>query len=239
MSAATGLITTVAGSGSAGYAGDGAAATTAQLNYPHGVAVDAAGNLYIADQDNHRIRKVTASTGVMTTIAGNGTGGYSGDNAPATSAQLRNPTDVAVDAAGNVYIADQDNHRVRKVAALTGIMTTVAGTGTAGFLGENVPQPRRSSTIPSAWPSTPLATSISPISDNHRIRKLTVSTGMLTTVAGNGTESFEGDGGAATAAALKQPRAMSPPIPHGNLFIADTYNHRVRKVALVDPPTSL
>ena len=125
-----GIITTVAGTGISGHSGDGGPATAARLNYPVGVAVDAAGNLYIADTGNSRIRKVTPA-GVITTLAGTGIGGYSGDGGPATAAQLKYPFGVAVDAAGNLYIADSGNNSIRKVTP-AGIITTVAGNGTAG-----------------------------------------------------------------------------------------------------------
>ena len=130
-------ITTVAGNGTAGYTGDGGNALLAQLNGPFGVAADAAGNLFIADRLNNRIRKVDAA-GVMTTIAGTETGGYNGDSIAATTAQLYNPTGVATDAAGNLYIADKSNNRIRKVAT-SGIITTIAGTGANGNTGDGGP----------------------------------------------------------------------------------------------------
>jgi sugar lactone lactonase YvrE len=134
---ALGTITTVAGTGTVGYSGDNGPATSAQINYPVGVAVDAAGNLYIAELYNHVIRKVSAS-GTITTVAGTGVAGYSGENGPAASAQLNKPSDVAVDTAGNLYIADYQNYRVRKVSA-AGTITTVAGSGSPGFVGDNGP----------------------------------------------------------------------------------------------------
>jgi sugar lactone lactonase YvrE len=130
-----GVITTVAGTGTAGFSGDNGPVARAQLDSPDGVAVDAAGNLYIADMDNNVIRKV--SNGVIYTVAGNGTAGFSGDNGPATSAQLYIPTGVAVDTAGNLYIADHQNDRIRKVS--NGVITTVAGNGTLGYNGDDIP----------------------------------------------------------------------------------------------------
>ena len=130
-----GVITTVAGNGTAAYSGDGAAATNASLSGPRGVAVDAAGNLFIADFFNHCIRKV-GTNGVITTVAGNGSGGYSGDNGAATNASLYYPVGVAVDATGNLFIADSLNYRIRKVAT-NGIITTVAGDGSGGYGGDN------------------------------------------------------------------------------------------------------
>src|SRR5438552_3271899 len=131
IAAATGIITTVAGNGVPGCAGDGGAATNANLSVPSGVAVDASGNLYIADNSNHRIRKVTAATGIITTVAGNGSPSFAGDGGAATSASLNSPSGVALDASGNLYIADPNNNRIRKVAAATGIITTVAENGRA------------------------------------------------------------------------------------------------------------
>ncbi len=139
VDAGTGIITTVAGNGTFGFSGDGGPATSAQLNAPFGVALDSAGHLYIADSGNQRIRKVDAETGIITTVAGNGSFGFSGDGGPATSAQLKNPFGVAPDSAGHLYIADLGNQRIRKVDTGTGIITTVAGNGSFGFSGDGVP----------------------------------------------------------------------------------------------------
>ena len=135
LDAATGILTLVAGNGTTGFSGDNGPAASAQLYFPGAVAVDSAGNLYIADTGNNRIRKV--SNGVITTVAGNGTRGFSGDNGPAASAQLNEPEGIAVDSAGRLYIADFGNNRIRKVS--NGVITTVAGNGTQGFSGDNGP----------------------------------------------------------------------------------------------------
>jgi hypothetical protein len=135
VDAQTGLVSLVAGTGTVGFSGDNGPATSAQLYEPMGVAVDSAGNVYVADSVNCRIRKI--SNGVITTVAGNGGAGFSGDNGPATSAKLSSMNGVAVDGAGNIYIADTFNHRIRKVS--NGVITTVAGNGTAGFSGDNGP----------------------------------------------------------------------------------------------------
>jgi streptogramin lyase len=138
VDAVSGIITTVAGTGSSGYSGDGGPATSAQLNFPRSVASDASGNLYIADSDNQRIRRVDANTGVITTVAGTGTGGYNGDGGSAVSAEIWNPSGVTLDSAGNLFIADSGNQRIRQVDAVTGIITTVAGGGSA-FYGDGGP----------------------------------------------------------------------------------------------------
>jgi len=226
-----GTISTVAGNGTAGYTGDTGPATSAELRTPQGGTVDAAGNIYIAEYSNDRIRKVTAATGIITTVAGNGSGGYNGDNIAATSAQLSNPYGVAVDGAGNLYIVDNGNDRIRKVTAATGIITTVAGNGTFGYAGDN-------GAATSAKLNTPQGVAVDGagnvyIADafNERIRMVTATTGIITTVAGTGTAGYvpAQDGGAATSAELGQPVGVTVD-GAGNLYIADTYNHRIRKV---------
>ncbi|GAB3625896.1 Serine/threonine-protein kinase PknD [Pandoraea terrae] len=222
----SGTITTIAGNGTLGFSGDGGAATSAQLAFPQGVAVDAAGNVYIADSDNGRIRKVDAS-GTITTIAGNGTFGFSGDGGAATSAQLADPFAVGVDAAGNVYIADLDNQRIRKVDT-SGTITTMAGNGTYGFSGDG-------GAATSAQLFSPIGVAVDAagnvyIADqsNQRIRKVDTS-GTITTMAGNGTPTFGGDGGPATSAQLLNPSGIGEDSA-GNVYIADTGNERVRRV---------
>jgi sugar lactone lactonase YvrE len=139
VDAVTGAITTVAGNGASGFSGDNGPATGASLNSPRDVALDGSGNLFIADQFNRRIRRVDAVTGVITTVAGNGSSGLGGDNGPATGASLSNPTGVAVDGNGNLFLADPLNNRIRRVDAATGIITTLAGNGASGFGGDNGP----------------------------------------------------------------------------------------------------
>jgi uncharacterized protein (TIGR03437 family) len=219
-----GVIATVAGNGTQGISGDRGPATSAQLNQPTAVAADFAGNLYISDTGNIRIRKV--SSGVITTVAGNGTPGFSGDNGPATSARLFGPSGLAADSAGNIYIADADNGRVRKVS--NGVVTTVAGNGAHGYSGDNGP-------ATSAQLSGPLGVAVDAsgnlyIADFYvnRIRK--VANGVITTVAGDGTQGFGGDNGPATSASMFWPGSVAVDSA-GNLYIADSYNNRIRKVS--------
>ena len=219
----SGVITTIAGTGVEGYAGDGAAATSAQLDTPTGVAVDAAGNVYIADSHNHRIREV--STGIITTIAGTGTPGFSGDGAAATAAQLALPSGVAVDASGNLYIADTNNHRIRKVSG--GTITTLAGDGEELYAGDG-----GSATAAALDSPTGVAVDASDnvyIADrlNQRIRE--VSGGTITTLAGSSTAGFSGDGASPAAATLAKPSGVSVDAA-GNVYIADTDNQRIREV---------
>jgi sugar lactone lactonase YvrE len=362
-----GTILTVAGSGTEGFSGDGGAATNAQLNSPNAIAIDSAGDIYIADDDNNRIRKVNVNTGVITTVAGNGSSGFSGDGGLATDAELSSPRDVALDSQSNLYIADFDNHRIRRVDAATGLITTVVGNGApacydwgdgglavgaclgyplavavdnagniyiatgnkirwvnantgiidtlagdngAGYdstsyqIGGDEDGPATAASLYEPWDvvldgqgniyiasyydctilRVNLATGIittavgvlgnswagsacgfggdggpailtrpeessSPemlresagvivgsdgnlyIADtgNHRLRKVDASTGIINTIAGNGTGAFSGDGGPATSASLYEPRHVAVD-SQGNIYIADTRNHRIRKV---------
>jgi len=229
--AASGDIITVAGTGVAGFSGDGAAAIAAQLQYPEGIALDSAGNLYIADAQNNRIRKVDGVSGAITTIAGT-VFGYSGDGGLATLALLNFPTGIAIDGSGNLYIADSGNNRIRKIDSLTGKISTVAGTGVAGFTGDGAlaTSAQLNGAIDVALDSAGNLY----ISDwnNQRIRKVDALTGKISTVAGSGIPSLFGDGGPATAAWLNYPNGIAID-GAGNLYIADTRNGRIRKVDAV------
>ena len=218
-------ISTVAGNGSTGFSGDGVLATTTSLHVPSGVAVDSAGNLFIADQVNKRIRKVAVGTGIITTVAGNGSGGYSGDGGPATSAELNLPNSVTVDSSGNLFIADSSNHRIRKVNTL-GVITTVAGDGTSGFSGDSGP----ATSAQMAFPGDVAVDSSGNlfIADQRRVRKVD-TLGTITTYAGTGVSGPLGDGGPATSASIGFVDDIAVDAS-GNVYIADGSNHRVRKV---------
>jgi hypothetical protein len=221
-----GTITTFAGTGDAGFSGDGGPATSAQLNSPEGLAVDGRGNVYIADSIDSRVRKVNPS-GTITTFAGTGDWGFSGDGGSATSAMLSGPTDVTVDRQGNVYIADFINYRVRKVSA-GGTITTIAGTGGSGYSGDGGPA-TSARLIPTSVALDGLGSVYIGDFHNRRVRKVSPS-GTITTVAGTGIRGSFGDGGPATSAQLAGPEAVAVD-GHGNVYIADSGNNRVRKVA--------
>jgi uncharacterized protein (TIGR03437 family) len=216
-----GVITTVAGNGQAGFIGDNGPATSAKLDGPQGVAVDSAGNIYIADTNNNRIRKV--SNGVITTVAGNGSLFFSGDNGPATNAQLKGPLGVAVDPAGNIYIADSVNNRIRRVS--NGVITTFAGNGGLGFSGDN--GPATSAQLSGTGGVAADSGGNVYIADVNNFRVRRVANGVITTVAGNGTGGFSGDNGLATNAALNQPNGVAVDLA-GNVYVADTGNNRIR-----------
>lgn len=222
----SGIISTFAGTGVGGFSGDGAAANLAQINAPTGVATDAAGNVYIVDANNDRIRKVNTS-GIISTIAGTGVGGFSGDGAAATLAQLNNPSGVTVDAAGNIYIADMTNQRIRKINT-SGIISTYAGVGTAGFSGDGGLATSAQINYPRGLAIDALGNVYIADATNHRIRVINTSS-IISTAAGTGTLGYSGDGGLATSAQINYPRGVAFDAA-GNVYIADSDNNRIRKI---------
>ncbi|MGA2889000.1 MAG: choice-of-anchor D domain-containing protein [Terracidiphilus sp.] len=220
-----GITTVVAGTGEQGCGGDGGPATSALLDSPEGIALDSAGNLYIADSGNHRIREVTG--GVITTIAGTGTCGYSGDGEPATAAALCLPTAVAVDSAGGIYIADTNNYRIRKIAGTT--ISTVAGNGVQSFSGDG-------GQATAAGIDSPFGVAVDSafniyIADtyNQRVRMVAYATGVISTIAGTGVKNFTSDGVASTAA-LALPTGIAVD-SFGTVYVADSDNNRIRAIA--------
>jgi|HubBroStandDraft_6_1064221.scaffolds.fasta_scaffold93207_2 sugar lactone lactonase YvrE len=224
----TRTITTVAGTGAAGSGGDGGPATSAQLNGPYGVAVDVAGNLYIADTNNNRIREV--SGGTITTVAGNGTVGSGGDLGPATSAQLYHPMGVAVDGSGNIYIADTDNQRVREVVSGSGLIITREGTGQVGYSCGNGLAASIGLHNPAGIAFDPFLPAIL-VADTGNQCVRAVQSGTNTVAVGNGIASYSGDGGLLTSPSveLNYPTGVATD-SSANVYIADNVNDRVRVV---------
>lgn len=222
-----GIISTIAGvSGGIGdFSGDGGPAIAAKLHDPVGIAIDAFGNLYIADSFNNRIRKVNVF-GVITTIAGNGNGGFSGDGGIATSASLNTPVGITVDSERNLYIADWQNNRIRKVTP-SGIISTVAGNGTAGYSGDGGQATATALNNPSGVACDSYGNLYIADVMNNRVRMVNTS-GIISTVAGDSLWGYNGDGGPATEAKLNEPWGIT--IASGNLYIADMHNYRIRKV---------
>jgi len=230
ISATTDTASIFAGNGTSGYSGDGGAATSATLHSPGGIAFDSAGNLYIADTNNNVIRKVTSSTGIISTIAGGSfsAGGNIGDGGPATSATLSDPTAVVIDGANNLYIADTDHLRIREISATTGIITTVAGNGINTFSGDGSAATQAGLLPPDLLAVDKAGNLYIATSTAGRVRKVTASTGVITTVAGVGDISGDtGDGGQATTAEIT-PHGLSVDSA-GNLYIAN-WPSEIRRV---------
>ncbi|HYR43985.1 MAG TPA: hypothetical protein VER98_13230, partial [Terriglobia bacterium] len=222
-------IRTIAGTGEFQFYGDGGPAAAAGLSVPGGVLVDGAGNVLIADFENRRLRKIDATTGIITTIAGNGEGAFLGDNVPATTAVINYPLALTFDAAGNLFVGDSDN-RVRKIDMVTGLITIFAGGGNPpDGIGDGGPA-RESDIFPPSGLVFDRDGNLYVADTGHaRIRKIEARTNLITTIAGTGVEGFSGDGGAASAAMLNSPRTLAID-RSGNLYIADEGNRRVRKI---------
>src|SRR5271170_5221634 len=203
------MITTAVGTGEKGFAGDGGPAIAALLNGPFDVAFDAAGNLYFSDTFNNRIRRVDARSGVISTVAGNGEKGYSRDGGAATKASLNEPYGIALDRAGDIFVADRLNRRVRRIDAVSGIITTLAGTGEAAFSGDGGPAARAGLAEPNglAFDATERRLYITDVAD-HRVRVVDLSSGMIATFAGTGKAEHSGDGGPAREAGVFGARAV-------------------------------
>jgi hypothetical protein len=237
-----GVISTIAGNGNPNFMGDNGPAADATLNDPSGVALDGAGNLYIADAGNNRVRVISAATGIIATLAGNGTEGSSGDTGPATAAELNLPQGVTLDSVGNLYIADTSNHRIRMVAAATGTITTVAGKGTingngsGAFSGDGLLATFAELNYPRAVAFDAAGNMYIPDTANNRVRVVAavggaiVPSSTITTFAGDGVPAYNGDGAAAKLAELWGPSGVVVDAA-GNVFIADTQNSAIRKVS--------
>ena len=225
--AAGGTFYTTAGSGVAGFSGDGGAATAADINHPRGLSATADGGYLFADAFGARVRRVSP-TGVITTVAGTGVTGYGGDGGPATAARLNSPHGVAALPDGGFLILDTNNYRVRRVFP-DGTIRTVAGTGVRGYSGDGGAATAARISAPRGFALTGDGGYLLADSDNHRIRRVSAE-GIITTVAGTGVRGFSGDGGAARSAKLRSPFGVAPE-PDGGFLIADNGNNRIRRVA--------
>jgi len=224
-----GIMQTVAGTGEKGYAGDGGLATHARMSEPFMCAFDAQGHLYVAEATNHCIRRIDQATGVITTVAGTGAVGYSGDGGPATRATLNQPYSLQIDSNGDIYIVDRLNAVIRKVEAATGIITTVAGTGVPGAGGDGGPGTRAQLREPNdCFLDGRGGLLIADIQD-QRIRRLELRTGIITTFAGTGDKARAGDGGPAAAASIFGARAVCMD-KQGNTYICEREGNGIRKV---------
>ena len=224
-----GIITTVVGTGERGFTGDGGPAAEALMSEPFMCAFDAAGNMYVAEAMNHCIRRVDAATGVITTVAGTGTEGYSGDGGPATAATFNQPYSLQVDTNGDVYVVDRLNFVIRRIEAATGTITTVAGTGEAAYGGDGRPAVEAKFREPNDCFLDGRGGLLVADVQDQRIRRVDLATGIITTFAGNGAKERRGDGGPATAASILGARAVCMD-GAGNTYIAEREGNGIRKV---------
>ena len=230
------IITTAVGTGEKGFAGDGGPAQAALLNGPFDVAFDAAGNLFFSDTFNCRIRRVDTRSGTISTVAGNGDKGYSGDGGPAIAAALNEPYGIVLDRAGNIFIADRLNRRVRRVDAASGIITTVAGIGDAAYSGDGGPGARAGLAEPNglAFDTVERQLYITDVADN-RVRVIDLTTGTIATFAGTGAAEHSGDAGKAAAAGTFGARAVKVG-RDGTVYILERQGSSLRAV---DPASGI
>jgi DNA-binding beta-propeller fold protein YncE len=225
----SGIITTVAGTGTAGYSGDGGPATQAQLNSPYGIALDAANNLYIVDRLNACIRVVEAATGLIHTVAGTGQSGFSGDGGLAHRAQFQEPNDIVLDGKGRAFIADVRDHRIRMVDLTSGTIATFAGTGEAGSSGDGGPVSGATLFGPRALAFGPTGDLYICLRNDHRVRKVDMPTGTIQTVAGTGERGYTGDHGPALLATFNGPKEIAVDRQDA-IVLVDTENHCIRRI---------
>jgi trimeric autotransporter adhesin len=231
----TGIITTAAGTGVFGYSGDGGPATAAQLGTPYDVKLDAPGNLFICDANDHHVRRVDSGTGIITTVAGTGAMGLCGSSTSSGNSVNLIASGLAIDLAGNIYVGDVVSHQIHRIDAVSGVVTTIAGIGVAGFSGDGGPAVSAALNTPAALAFDSSGNLYVSDGQNYRVRKIDAVTGIITTVVGNGTSTFNGDGIPATGASLGFPGQLAFD-PSGNLIFADATNYRVR---MVDASTGL
>ena len=229
VDAATGIITTICGNGVAASTGDGGLASAAQINQPMGIAIDNANNIYIAEYGGHKIRKINGATGIITTIVGTGVGGFNGNGLLGTATQINNPWGLALDASSNLYFVDRSNYRIRKLTVSSGLVTTLAGTGTNSSAGDG-------GLATSATLGDPIDMDVDNAGNvywaefiGQKVRKITVSSGIVTSIAGTGVAGYNGDGILATTAQLNGPTAVLVD-QNLNVFISDYTGQRLRKI---------
>jgi len=227
----TRALTTIMGDGEKRYAGDGGPALEASLNMPHELCFDAAGNLYVVERDNHVVRKLDLASGVVSTVAGTGEAGFSGDGGPATQAELRIPHSIAFDAQGDLLICDIGNHRVRRLRLATGTIDTYAGTGEREPTPDGAPLAGTPLNGPRTLVSGPDGSLYLALREGNAIYRIDPGSQRIEHVAGTGEQGYTGDGGPARQATLAGPKGLAYG-PEGRLYIADTENHVIRAVDL-------
>ncbi len=227
----TGKMIVIAGTGKKGYTGDGGPALAATFSAPHEIRFDKAGNMYVADMDNHAIRRIDAKTGNVSTAAGTGQAGFSGDGGAAAKAQLRQPHSVHIDPLGNLVICDVGNHRIRRVDSKTGVISTIAGTGEKKPTPDGAPIAGTPLNGPRALDFDPKGNLYLALREGNQIYRLDMKKGTIHHLAGTGEKGYTGDNGPAKQAKLNGPKGVAWS-PDGSIFITDTESHVVRRIDL-------
>lgn len=226
-----GVISTVAGNGQRGYSGDGGAALKAQLNEPYEIRFDKTGNMFFVERMNHVVRRVDAKTQIISTIAGTGTAGFSGDGGPANQAQMNQPHSIQFGPGGTLYICDILNHRIRRVDMKTGVISTFAGTGQKLATPDGAPITNTPLNGPRAIDFDSFGNLWLALREGNAVYRFDMAKGLIHHVAGTGQKGFEGHGGPAKQATLSGPKGISI-APNGNVYLADTESHSIRMIDL-------
>lgn len=232
LSLGDGRITTIAGNGEKAYAGDGQPALAASFSAPHEICFDRAGHLFVVERDAHVVRRIDANTGVVSTFAGTGEAGFSGDGGPANAAQLRQPHSIAFDANGNLLICDIGNQRVRQVQRATGVILTLSGTGERDVTPDTGPLSGTTLRGPRSIATDPDGNAYLVLREGNAVYRLSMGEGTLSRIAGTGESGFSGDGGQALQARFNGPKGIAYSGADHSLYIVDTENHAIRRVAL-------
>lgn len=225
-------LTTIAGNGEKAYAGDGGSARNASFSAPHEIRFDTAGNLFVVERDSHTVRRIDAASGIVSTIAGTGEAGYSGDDGAANRAQLRQPHSIAFDAAGNLLICDIGNSRLRQVNVQSGIISTIAGTGERQPTPDAAPLRGTPLLGPRSIDTDPLGNAYLVLREGNAVFQLDLRAGRLSRIAGTGEQGYSGDGGPAREATFNGPKGIAYAAAEHALYIVDTENHVIRRMTL-------
>jgi DNA-binding beta-propeller fold protein YncE len=228
----TGRLTTIAGNGEKAYLGDGGPALNASFSAPHEIRFDTAGNLFVVERDAHVVRRVDGSTGLVSTVAGTGEGGYGGDGGPATAAQLRQPHSIAFDANGNLLICDIGNSRVRSVNMNNGIISTLSGTGEREVTPDSAPLAGTPLLGPRSLDTDPDGNAYLVLREGNAVFSLDLGAGTLRRIAGTGDRGYAGDNGPALTATFNGPKGIAYSVEDHSLYIVDTENHVIRRMRL-------
>jgi DNA-binding beta-propeller fold protein YncE len=225
-------VTTIAGNGKKAYTGDGGPATTASFNAPHEIRFDRAGHLFVVERDAHVVRRIDAKTRIVTTIAGTGVAGFSGDGGPATAAQFRQPHSIAFDANGNLLVCDIGNQRIRLIDMKTGVISTFAGTGERRATPDEAPLEGTPLNGPRSIDTDPEGNAYLVLREGNAVLRIDAKTRQLKRIAGTGQTGFTGDGGPAVQATFNGPKGIAYSAADRSLYIIDTENHAVRRIDL-------